>query len=78
MAYSQKPEDVENEDETPTNTETVDENPTVNAEKTSEENSVMQKVDAKMVRSDKNLMGSAVLRQYIEKKFEFEEVEGKV
>ena len=78
MAYSQKPEDVENEDETPTNTETVDENPTENAEKTSEENSVMQKVDAKMVRSDKNLMGSAVLRQYIEKKFEFEEVEGKV
>ena len=78
MAYSQKPEDVENEDETPTNTETVDENPTENAEKTSEENSIMQKVDAKMVRSDKNLMGSAVLRQYIEKKFEFEEVEGKV
>ena len=89
MAYSQKTDEAENNEEPETeksaeNTSNeitaVDnqENITESSEKTPEKNAVIQKVDAKMVRSDKNLMSSATLREYIEKKFDFEEVEGKV
>ena len=89
MAYSQKTDEAENNEEPETeksagNTSNeitaVDnqENITESSEKTPDKNAVIQKVDAKMVRSDKNLMSSATLREYIEKKFDFQEVEGKV
>ena len=89
MAYSQKTDETETNEEVETeksaeNTSkeitAVDnqENITESSEKTPDKNAVIQKVDAKMVRSDKNLMSSATLREYIEKKFDFEEVEGKV